>query len=343
MFEDSNKKMEVYFSKEFIFPYMFLDEIEKSHMEYSDTNIYMIMLQNRLEIIEAKFHKGVLNIKYRDLIMKEMFNIDNILLFPFYISDESLNISIINFGIAIEVSIDSKGIDYIERNYPEFSQEREFDKSIKLQIYDIVSWSKSQEITKGEYEILYIGQSNPKDEYKTIYNRLKRHEKILEVYRNYNLEYQNRELMILVLKATSKLHNIYKNLVLSSSKWQTFDTVGEKISDDSIIDLTEAMLIYHFKPKYNIRLKDAIPNIKLKTYENVVRANIDSIEIGINLFFSGCKDRIVLFTETQYIDSLLRILRCNLNELYEKNENARIIPVDIEDWEYCLLFGEVDS
>lgn len=204
-------------------------------------------------------------------------------------------------------------------------------------IYDIISVCKGNEETCENYEVIYIGQSNPKAEYRTIFDRLRKHEKVAEVFRQYNLEYRDKELMAFILHAKSKLHNVAGSLWLGETKWEEYDSVGDRIDDAAIIDVTEAMLIYHFKPLYNIKLKDAMPSIDKKIYKRLVEAKVNVINVGINLYLQTYKNYIVLITEKQKTISKLRILQCNIDDLFEGDETTDILYEDIDDELYPII------
>lgn len=79
-------------------------------------------------------------------------------------------------------------------------------------------------------------------------------------------------MVVFSLHPKSKLHNTYtipeslNTVIMGNSQWQTTDELGDKITDATLINVIEAMLIYHLKPEYNIRFKISIPNLDLKTY-----------------------------------------------------------------------------
>lgn len=96
-------------------------------------------------------------------------------------------------------------------------------------------------------------------------------------------------------------------------------------------------MIYHFKPLYNIMLKDSVPNVNMKIYSKFVEAGIDRVEVQVHLFLQTFKNSIRLITETQKTISKLRTLKCNINELYQKGESTDILYEDIDDKLYDIL------
>lgn len=336
------KTFEIFFEKEYIFPYTYMDLVREQKKEYIDGNIYMIMLTNKLEIIKALFAQGRLFVQYKDLETKKVYQISNLVLFQFNIPDKFVKVEICDYGTSLEIELTIDGLEYINQNFSKMFYEHDFTQKKKVSIYDLLNISTQEVETKNEYKILYIGKSNPDNTYQTIFDRLTKHEKILQIYRDYNLKFRNKELMVFLLTAKYKLHNDISldpltTIMFGNSKWKTFDKIGMKITEVNLMDVTEAMLIYHFKPEYNIEFKNSIPNIKLKTYSQLSEAKVNNIYLGLNLYLQKYKNCINLYTDTESVFSKLRILHCNLNDLYKNTSQTSIIAEDISDTEYWLI------
>lgn len=336
------KLLEIYFDTEYIFPYMYLEDIREQHPQYSNSNIYMVMLSNKYQIVDAQFINQRLVIKYNCLELNISYEISNIILFPFNISDEYISINVCDYGTAIEIEISNFGIEFIKNNYVDFSNQSDFNRKIKFSIYDLINVSRQIEETSEAYEILYIGQSLDSGSGRNIFDRLSTHEKILKIYRDYNMKYRDKELIIFLLHPKSKLHTVttpdsLTTISIGNSYWQTTDELGGKITNATLINVIEAMLIYHFKPKYNIKLKNSIPNLDLKTYSELQNAGVHQIDLGLNLYFAPDKNCIHLFTEITSVCSKLRILHCFLESLYYKKSKSEIGVEDINDELYYLI------
>ena len=328
--------MEIYFDKEIVFPYAFLAGIQQRYDKYNDCNIYMLMLADKLEILSVRCQKECIRIKYKNLVTKEK----NILklayrrLWNLQIPRRFIKLQIENFGTILDITLNEQGKRFLVQMYPHIMCE---NVNIKINVYDLLNVCMTENDIQEKMTVLYIGQSSPQKEYKTIFDRLRKHEKILEVFRRYNLEYRDKELMVFLGHVKSKLHNMGGMLILSSSMWEKYDSVGEIIDESSIIDISEAMLIYHYKPKYNIKLKDSIPNINMKTYNQFIKAGVDRIDLGLDLYFEDCEIQINLETDTQQVFSKMRILHCLTEELYQKQIDAHIYYEDVDDELYKLI------
>ena len=339
MFEDFYKVMEIYFDKQIIFPYMFLNDIQEVYDgEYDEANIYMLMLCDKLEIVEVVVEKLYILVIYKNVAdgnKKEIKLYYNTFL-GIDISKEYVKTSVEKFGIILKVEIEENAFTCLKNM---MGMPSAISNVFRLNIYDLISICERKKITYDDYRVLYIGQSNPRSEYRTIFDRLRKHEKVTSIFSDYNLEYRDKELIVFILHAKSKLYNFASLVCLGSSKWQEYDSVGDKIDDTAIIDVAEAMLIYHLKPQYNIKLKDSIPNINMKIYNQLISAGLKRIEIGINLYMQTYKKRINLLTEEQKIKTGFRILKCDLTELFQKKQEAEIVYEDLPDYMYDIIQG----
>lgn len=334
------KIMEIYFDKQILFPYMSIDLIQENYGTlYDDANIYMLLMRDKFEIIKIKKkHKYVLvlykNLKNQKVQKMKLYYYK---LYNMEISGSSVIVSIDKFGTVLNIEIQ-------EEVFKKIREENKFlgdvPNKLIINIYDLMNLCDSENIKYENYEILYIGQSNSTKEYRTIFDRLKHHEKVVSVFRDYNLEYRDKEFMVMILHARSKLHSMAPSIIFGNSEWEKFDAVGDKIGNDAIIDVVEAMLIYHFKPHYNIKLKDSIPNINLKTYRQVVEAGLNKIEVGIDLFLQTYRNQLVLSTANQKTTSKFRVLKCDIENLYNKKQEAEIEFDDWTDEKYTVLFAD---
>lgn len=316
---------------------MYLEDIYEQHAQFRDANIYMVMLAEKYQVLSAKFINQRLVIIYECLESKARYEVSNIVLFNFFIPDNLVSIKICDYGIAIEINISENGIEFIKRNY-----KITVGKKTKISVYDLINMSNNSIETFETYEVLYIGQSFNSGKGRTIFDRLSTHEKILKIYREYNIKYRDKELVIFLLHSKSKLHtmvnpNVLTKVCLGNSYWQTTDEVGEKITDATVTNIIEAMLIYHFKPEYNIKLKNSIPNLDIKTYSELKNAGVHEIQVGLNLYFEPNKNCIQLFTKTVNVISKLRILKCSLENLYNKKHSSEIKIEDIDGELYRIL------
>lgn len=336
------KLLEIYFDTEYIFPYMYLEDIREQHPQYSNSNIYMVMLANKYQIVGAQYINQQLVVKYNCLELNMSDEISNITLFPFNVPHGCVSINVCDYGTAIGIEISDFGMKFIKDNYADFFNQSDLNRKMKISIYDLINISKQNEETSEAYEILYIGQSFDSGAGRNIFDRLSTHEKILKIYRDYNMKYRDKELVVFLLHPKSKLHTVMTpdsltTISLGNSHWQITDELGEKITNATVINVIEAMLIYHFKPEYNIKLKNSIPNLDLKTYSELQNAGVHQIDLGLNLYFEPNKNCIQLFTGTTNVCSKLRILYCYLENLYYKKSESEIEVEDINDELYRII------
>jgi hypothetical protein len=123
---DFYKVMEIYFDKEIIFPYMFLDEIQERYRgQYDDANIYMLMLNDKLEILKVKkkqnysfiLHKSGKNIEEIKLLTDSAIE----LLEELYDKCELFDIDVLinaycNKGIILKAMKNDEAKEYFEKS-----------------------------------------------------------------------------------------------------------------------------------------------------------------------------------------------------------------------------------
>lgn len=333
--------LEIFFKEEFIFPYIQLDEMNNQHPDWSESSIYLVMLSNKYKIMHTKFKNQLLVVKYQDETKNTFHLLSNIKIFPFYMPEHYVEVRVVNFGIMLEIEITQSGIDFIKKNHSNYYDDSFYHS--KISIYDLINLSFQDEETNHDFTVLYIGQSIAKENGRTIYDRLNDHEKILKIYRDYNTNYQDQEIFIMLLKPDSKLFNAYTfdesllTIISGNSEWESTDKLGKTITKSTIINITETMLIQHFKPEYNIHFKNSNPTLNIKSYSELYDAEVNEIHIGVNLHFQPTKQNINLYTAKESVTSKLRILKCNIDNLYMKQDNSKIDSEDLSDEMYGIF------
>lgn len=333
--------LEIFFKEEFIFPYFQLDEMNNQHPNWSESSIYLVMLSNKYKVIDTKFENQLLVVKYQNETKNTFHLLSNITLFPFYMPDHYVEIKVVNFGIMLEIEITQSGIDFIKKNYSNYYHDSFYHS--KISIYDLINLSFQDEETTQDFTVLYIGQSVTKENGRTIYDRLNDHKKILKIYRDYNTNYQDQEIFIMLLKPDSKLFNAYTfdesllTMISGNSEWESTDKLGKTITKSTIINVTETMLIQHFKPEYNIHFKNSNPTLNIKSYSELHDAEVNEIHIGVNLYFQPTKQNINLYTTKESVTSKLRTLKCNIDNLCAKQNNSKIDSEDLSDEMYKIF------
>lgn len=326
---------EIYFDKEFIFPYGYLELFKGAFEYYNDSNIYMVLLRNKLQIMDAEFKNDRLSVTYIDLSKNKSSTL-TVQIFKISVPDKFILIDIIHCGMAITVQLTTEGFDFIKNK----NGGENISRQTSISIYDFVTLGQKNIKTDEEYEVLYIGETGTENQSKTIFDRLEKHEKVIKIYRDYNIKYRDKELVVFVLRSKYRLNTFYEEgMCLSNSKWENFNDLDIVLTETDLRKITEALLINHFKPEYNKKFKNSILSGSQKTFSKLINAGIDMVSIGLNLFLQDNNDLINLTTKNTKTSSKMRILFLDLKSLVENKDTKKefITFDDISDDEYRLI------
>ncbi|HIR52666.1 MAG TPA: hypothetical protein IAB39_04590 [Candidatus Onthovicinus excrementipullorum] len=316
---------------------MYLDDAKDILEKFEKSTLYFIMSTSKLKIIDYMFYNGKIIVHYENLVTKQINYIENILFFNFNIPYKYIEINISDPGSYIEYGLKDEGIEYLKLTNPTVLKDYDFSKKIKISIYDLVMLNNSKKETIQFYEVLYIGKSIH------ITKRLSSHEHILKIYRDYNIEHNNLEIMVMVLHPTTKLFqdieiaDLFTTITLGNSKWEEKSFLSQKLSAQEMLDISEALMIRIFKPKYNISFNNDKENFTQKTYNVLFRKKINRIIISFNLFFQKYKEVISIKSKKFNTESKKGIIfTCSIDDLYE-NKKVRIQTEKLDDKMYKLL------
>lgn len=329
--------IEIYFDNEHIFPYMYLDDAKDILENFEKSTLYFIMSTPKLKIIDYLFYNGKIIVRYKNLVTGQINYIDNILFFKFDIPYKFIEINISGPGSYMEYGLKNEGIEYLKLTNPTVLKDYDFSRKIKISIYDLVMLNNSKKETIQFYEVLYIGKSIH------IAKRLSSHEHILKIYRDYNIEHDNLEIMVMVLHPKTKLlhdieiTNLSTTITLGNSKWEEKSFLSQKLGVQEMLDISEALMIRIFKPKYNISFNNDKENFTQKTYNVLLNEQINKIIISFNLFFQKYKEVISIKSKEFDTESKKGIIfTCSIDDLYE-NKKAGIQTEKLDDKIYNLL------
>lgn len=328
--------MEIYFDKEFLFPYNYLDAVDYLLEQYDKSAIYFILESDKLKITNCKII-CVIVIEYQNLKTKKYDIIDNVILFPFNLPINYIHLKIVSNGAQLECGIKKGGINFLKEHYPNLQNPEKYSNYLKLSVYDLVMKSKSLIESKQNYTVLYIGKSQK------IKNRLYKHETIQKICREYSIYHSETDIFVMLLHPKSKLYDSYEfddffsSVTLGNSNWQNNSYLTNKIGNNELLSVTEAMFIQIFNPFYNKKFNQSNPRISQKTYKILTENSVDKITIGLNLYFQECKDIINLSSESIRTEShKLICFSCDLVSLFDKSSTTINIE-KIDDEEYSII------
>lgn len=159
---------------------------------------------------------------------------------------------------------------------------------IEFDLYYLIRRFKRNSNAIEQFDLLYIGKSNSENTEYDILNRLECHKTVQRIIRDNNLYYRTREIMITIISFASKysqqvdIENINAHIIFSDSKWEKMKLLGDISENKELILLIEAILINHFKPKYNEQYKERF-TIENKVYQEFKRQNVNPVSIELDL------------------------------------------------------------
>ncbi|MDX9704066.1 MAG: hypothetical protein RBU23_13625 [Candidatus Auribacterota bacterium] len=144
-------------------------------------------------------------------------------------------------------------------------------------------------------EILYIGQSYGADGEKTAIQRLKSHSTLQNIYADIIRQTPDKEIWILLWSFSPIVITAFDS---SSGVYETTDKQDishirnfhkKFITEQQRINFTEAALIRHFEPEYNIMYKNNFPNPAHKTYSECYDLDVHSINVELQTENINCQ------------------------------------------------------
>lgn len=157
-----------------------------------------------------------------------------------------------------------------------------------------------------DYQVLYIGQSVG-----NAYKRVMRHEKLQQILADVveNEPYNEVFVLLINMDAPYFAGKMDYRFYDDQSK-NNFDSLrnfvlNDKLSKKEIVDISEACLIKHFSPPYNVTLKNKFPNgdekllTKFRKYDiNSITVIIDTKEHNLHLFSQKVERNCIHTAET---------------------------------------------
>lgn len=332
--------IDLYMKDKFLFPNSYMEEVEKIlSLEEKIYDIYYILCGDKFIINKYWEQEGellfeILNCS-KEYVYVVRFNINETFRVP---SLSYLIIEIQDNNAMVKFGYNSMGVDYLRDNdfvsyeayleqvntYGEFSR--------KIYAKNIVEMQMEADCNENsqKYEVLYIGQSKKEN----IFDRLNSHSTLQKIMRDMMRTTDNKEIYILIhsieVKQFEKLNleKLKTIIVLNEPLGRSFK-LNEGINIEDVINVAEALLISHFKPPYNDKLKKSDGLEKLSTYTKIGEAEINSVFLTIDLYWERGREKMILHTaETQTLTKA-RWLECCF-----ENDKVKVSYEDVPDCIY---------
>lgn len=140
----------------------------------------------------------------------------------------------------------------------------------------------------NDFEVLYVGQSFGKGN-RSAFDRLQNHQTLQKILAETHAEYPDDEIMIFMFEyrdvlTSTHMDGIGKDAEISGEEDvdHVIDIFMNPPSQGEIVSMAEAGLIWYFKPKYNIKLKNSKPSSELKLLSSCYNFDIAGLVVEIN-------------------------------------------------------------
>lgn len=262
----------------------------------SKYNIYCVLAAERPIIKNVNINKNIFEFDIRQNmnIFKNRFDIDE-----FFKSFDNNKIIYTEDEICINLTEEDLNFNK-SKNMQGFESFFEFStfKKIKYQDPKFLAklhlsadyyWLNNslKNIKKMEFDLLYVGQSS------AMFKRIHGHETIQKIQADYMYKYRNKNIYILLLEIDTQIVMGMDGISDKTTNKINIKHINDLTEDifsspfNQIVNITEAMLIYHFKPFYNDKLKNNFPNRKHQSYQHYFDLDYESIFFE---FYPGLSD-----------------------------------------------------
>jgi hypothetical protein len=154
-----------------------------------------------------------------------------------------------------------------------------------------------------DLEVLYIGQSYGVKGARTAPQRLQSHSTLQGIYSQAILKNPDSEIWLVLTSFEQILLTLMDGRIKVTEEEKVKDTEHLKkvtntvlvdgLNEQQVINFTEASLIRHFQPPYNIEYKNTFPNPAHKTYSQCYDLDINTVCLEVNTENINCR----LFSE----------------------------------------------
>lgn len=326
-------ELDISMGRKHILNYNYLDEA-RERVNGKEYRLYFVLLGEKYRIKAISSRDNILNVLCMSEYDKEVFWVPFDMLASLRAKDiNCLNVEIIDAGNKLHIEYSEVGIDFLKKNFPNEYVQYEYTINtfgefwIEIHVDNLMSMVFSNDAYDHvrKYEVLYIGKSKQED----IFDRLGNHSTMQKIHREIGKKYIDKELYILLSGVSCKVFDrqyvkryntefMFSNLL--GNQFQLMET----IHIDEAIDIAEALLIAHFKPEYNSRLKEAKSN--LKTYSKFRDVNVQKVYFSLDLYWEMEKEKSILFSDEISTVTKARVITCS----YE-NDEVEITYEDLDD------------
>ena len=142
--------------------------------------------------------------------------------------------------------------------------------------------------TINDFKVEYVGQAFAEGK-RTAWDRLKSHSTLQKILADINSRLPDDEVMLFLFEYMPATAHIYMDGIAKDAEVTGEEdlehlrsVIDNPLTQAEEISIAEAGLIWYFRPEYNIKLKDAEPNAKLKLLESCYNLDFAGLVVEIN-------------------------------------------------------------
>ena len=320
--------LDLYMKNIFIFPNVYMEEAEamakRSGIEY---DIYYILkgdkyIINQYEEVDTCLEIEILNCSKKEKYFA-CFDVSTSFGVP---NTTYLNITLKDNDSMLKIEYNYKGVSYIEKNdiliYEKYNEYTKGGKPFFWMFHaenllDMQIKANGMEYNR-EYEVLYIGQSKRKN----IFDRLRNHSTLQKIMRDNVRNETDKDIYLLVHSVGMHAYvnydlKQYNTKILLGSTVSSINELENNIKQSDIVNIAEALLILHFKPAYNEKLKKDCGLEKLSTYRRIGDTDINPIALSVDLYREESGEKMVLKTLQTETKTKARVIQCYFDDEVE--------------------------
>lgn len=146
-----------------------------------------------------------------------------------------------------------------------------------------------------DFEVLYVGQAFG-DGTRTALKRLQQHQTLQKILAETHATKPDDEIMIFMFEYPSPKIHVFMDGIGNDAEISgdedidhVLNVINNPPTEREVISMSEAGLIWYFKPEYNVKLKTSKPSSELKLLESCYKYDIAGMTVEINTEELGCR------------------------------------------------------
>lgn len=334
-FKKNRNLLEVFIKKKYYFPYEHIDSLKDDIHKicFEDYHLYLVLSTDKL-IIENTFYSIIKNTQ--QIIIKNPITNE--------IADISLNLrkytdidiplhllqfNLINNSSVLQIKFNTESLQLVKSyNFHKYYAYSALDLNLRIHISQLLDENNMSQMLQ-DFNLLYVGKSI------NLKKRLLNHETILRIQRDMIRKYTNKSLYIVIIQLNSKLLSKtsitpFSQFFTTNSRWLETNFAPE-VDYITLVNITEATLINHFKPKYNTLFVENKPSFSKKTFKTIFKYDIQSIDFTLDMYFDN--SYFILNTKQYKTNTGMTIIHCKI----DSRNNIRINAESISEEFYQVL------